>query len=155
MNRTREGFEDPDQALELKTITPLILYDTFFMGLDEMHIWGANLGPKIWNVISEGENLALSSENPLFLKKRYRELISKAALKCQKSMHSGAMNGAFIDMESKPGTVISVDWIDFIVHLLPTTVVEAIQLQKYEVRHEEEARRSENRKTNEELLTLD
>lgn len=63
-------------------------------------------------------------------------------------------------MESKPGIMRSVDWIDFIVHLLPTTVVEAIQLQKHELREEEAAARRSgnrklNRKTDEELLAFD
>lgn len=61
--------------------TPLILLKSFdnaaSLGLDEMHLWGMNIGKQLLNIISD-DTQVFGSNNPLYLRHSYRIEMEKA-----------------------------------------------------------------------------
>lgn len=74
---------------------------------------------------------------------------------CIKSKND--LNNVFswdIDIHNKAGHLRSVDWIDFITFILPSTVIEALQLQKREVLEKEANSRAASKMTTEQLVSF-
>ena len=61
-----------------------------------MHFWGANVGGKIWAIITDDGQKYQDASNPLFLRVKYRELISAKMQQAQQNKHSCSISGAFL-----------------------------------------------------------
>lgn len=62
------------QTIGLKGVSHFVLlkrfHGAYYWGLDEMYLWGANLGPKLWSIIKDNNQKLLNVENPLFFKSK-------------------------------------------------------------------------------------
>lgn len=88
------------QERGIKEKSPLALlksfHDSFFWGLDEMHFWGANVGGKLWSIMTDDGKKYQGTSNILFLRSKYRELIAVKMMLAQQNKHSCSSNGAFL-----------------------------------------------------------
>jgi hypothetical protein len=65
-----------------------------------MHFWGANLGGKVWSIITDDGQKYQDKSNPLFLCVKYREIIAEKMLLAQQNKHNYSTNGAFIGIQN-------------------------------------------------------
>lgn len=67
----------------------------FFWGLDEMHLFGANAGSKVWSIITDDGQKYQDASNPLFLRPKYREFVAEKMKIAQKNKHPLSTHGNF------------------------------------------------------------
>lgn len=134
MNEYRH-FNDREDA-PIKKVSPLTLLDGFhgaeFWGLDEMHLWGQNIGRQLWALATD-DSQKYGIQNPFFLRKRYRELVSSISLRAKEFVPRGCTDGDLVDMQNKGGNARAVDVIDFVQYLVPTAFVAALKQQRDDI----------------------
>ncbi|KAG2233247.1 hypothetical protein INT48_001696 [Thamnidium elegans] len=126
--RNKEDFVTGNAAHGIKKPTPFSLLDSFtgvcFFGLDELHLWDQNIVKQIWSVL--GGKL----------------------LEAQSLGNKYAQDGKFINMATSAGYGRAIDYIDFLMYVVPSLLVEAIELQVEDLkakRAKENEKRSKKR----------
>ncbi|KAL9536957.1 hypothetical protein MBANPS3_012217 [Mucor bainieri] len=123
--RSSESFMEIDKGI--KAASPLTLLDSFartgasFWGLDEMHLWGANLGKNLWAMICDNKPGNLLYYLPIKL----RDALGAAMKNLKNVNHNGATTGEFKNPAG--GNSRSVDWIDFLLFIVPTLLVDYLE----------------------------
>ncbi|KAI8994858.1 hypothetical protein BDB01DRAFT_214359 [Pilobolus umbonatus] len=112
----------------LKAQTPFSLLHSFhgatFWGVDEMHLWGQNIGKKLWAMATDGTKYG--KNNPFFLGHSYREKLGLAIYCTKEANPGGNTHSDFVDMTRKAGFARAVDGINFMLYIVPTLFVEAL-----------------------------
>ncbi|KAG2219222.1 hypothetical protein INT45_004582 [Circinella minor] len=97
-----------------------------FFGLDEMHLIGANVSKRIWEMISGSfKNSTTSFE----LGTSKRQIIGSSVESSVNTIPSSIFEGDFRNYYTKPGSMRSVDWICFLLFVVPTMVCDMLELQ--------------------------
>ncbi|KAG2213291.1 hypothetical protein INT45_014317 [Circinella minor] len=111
--RQVSSFITGDAEHHLKKETPFAMLKTFkgpmFFVIDEMHMLGHNIGMQVWDAI---RGKKFGRNNPLMLIKLFIENT--------------------VDMQQQPGYARAVDWITFMVYIVPTYVIEQLDKQQQE-----------------------
>gem|GEM_PF-6505766 len=94
--------------------------DPTFVGLDEFHLFGQNMGPRIKKMFTDKESI-------LRLKPRQIEKIS-ICLNQLASTSPLIFEGNFMDVFSKGGTARGVDWLVFLKYFVPTVLIDHVDL---------------------------
>ncbi|OBZ81139.1 hypothetical protein A0J61_10810, partial [Choanephora cucurbitarum] len=120
----------------IKHSTPLNYFacfsDSSFCCLEELHLWGHHAAKQLWYLITTKDALSLTdSRNVPALKPQFRKPIAEAMVEAEKQSRSGAFDGKSIDLEAKSGHARGVDWISFLLHVLPNILPDAYLEQNY------------------------
>lgn len=68
-----------------------------YYGMDEMHLWGANIGKHLWTTfITDDSPRIFSVSNPFFLPNEYRQLLGNAAKRIQSMNPIDSHTGDFL-----------------------------------------------------------
>ncbi|ORY90559.1 hypothetical protein BCR43DRAFT_509032 [Syncephalastrum racemosum] len=95
-----------------------------FFGLDELHSIAQNIGSHIWKMICD--DFGVPSDNPFVLTKADRGRIGLALSASLATLPLG-LDGAVNDLFNKPKSARGVDWIDFLLYVVPTLVFEHLK----------------------------
>ncbi|KAG2222239.1 hypothetical protein INT45_010652 [Circinella minor] len=123
-------FIDGAPAFSIKKKTKFAELESFhsasFFGLDEMHLIGANVSTRVWEMISGSfKNSTTSFE----LGTSKRQIIGSSVESSANTMPSSIFEGDFRNYYTKPGNMRSVDWICFLLFVVPTMVCDMLELQ--------------------------
>ncbi|KAK4512901.1 uncharacterized protein ATC70_003611 [Mucor velutinosus] len=111
--------EYKSSALELGIERPSLFrnlpsfIDPTFVGLDEFHLFGQNMGPRIKKMFTDKESI-------LRLKPRQIEKIIVCLNQLASTSPLIIFEGDFMDVFSKGGTARGVDWLVFLKYFVPT-----------------------------------
>ncbi|OAD71605.1 hypothetical protein PHYBLDRAFT_170266 [Phycomyces blakesleeanus NRRL 1555(-)] len=124
-NRSRQSFIEVDTEYEIKKPTPFGILSSFtgtcFFGLDKLYLWGQNIGKHLWAIVTDNGQKKSDISNPLFLRKPYRVTLALS------NHHS--KNRSFLNMATSAGYGRAIDYIDFLMFVVFTLLVEALELQ--------------------------
>ncbi|KAG2216604.1 hypothetical protein INT45_009569 [Circinella minor] len=131
-------FIDGAPAFSIKKQTKFAELESFhsasFFGLDEMHLIGANVSKRIWEMISG----SFKNSTTLFeLGTTKRQIIGSSVESSANTIPSSIFKGDFRNYYTKPGNMRSVDWVCFLLFVVPTMVYNMLELQLggVEMRH--------------------
>ncbi|KAG2215611.1 hypothetical protein INT45_013097 [Circinella minor] len=121
---------DGAPAFSIKKQTKFAELESFhgasFFGLDEMHLIGANVSKRIWKMISGSfKNSTTSFE----LGTTKRQIIGSSVESSANTILSSVFEGDFRNYYTKPGNMRSVDWVCFLLFVVPTMVCDMLELQ--------------------------
>lgn len=114
-----------------------------------MHLWGQNIGKQIWSFATD-DGQKYGKNNPFFLRNKYRQQMSASLLNAKDINPRSSLDGELVgklflfslvpeswktnvfltDMPQKSGFARAVDIIDFLLHVVPTVYVEALENQQ-------------------------
>ncbi|KAG2222827.1 hypothetical protein INT45_000442, partial [Circinella minor] len=123
-------FIDGAPAFSIKKQTKFAELESFhsasFFGLDEMHLIGANVSKRIWEMISGSfKNSTTSFE----LGTTKRQIIGSSVESSANTIPSSVFEGDFRNYYTKPSNMRSVDWVCFLLFVVPTMVYDMLELQ--------------------------
>ncbi|KAG2215491.1 hypothetical protein INT45_012086 [Circinella minor] len=123
-------FIDGAPAFSIKKKTKFAELESFygasFFGLDEMHLIGANVSKRVWEMISGSfKNSTTSFE----LGTSKRQIIGSSVESSVNTIPSSIFEGDFRNYYTKPGNMRSVDCICFLLFVVPTMVCDMFELQ--------------------------
>ncbi|KAL0081971.1 hypothetical protein J3Q64DRAFT_1837308 [Phycomyces blakesleeanus] len=132
-NRSRQSFIEGDAEYGIKKPTPFGILSSFtgtcFFGLNELHLWGQNISKHLWAIVTDNRQKKSDISNPLFLRKPYRVTLGKKLLLAQALSNHHSKDGSFLNMATSASYGRAVDYIDFLMFVVPTLLVEALELQ--------------------------
>ncbi|KAG2216889.1 hypothetical protein INT45_010585, partial [Circinella minor] len=140
--REKSSFIASDLEHQLKVKTPLAKLKAFqgplFFLIDEIHLLGHNIGHQIWNAI---RGKKYGKKNPFALQRKYHKIIGQkmAMLKSKvpitfEDQKVKLCTKFTVDLHQQPGYARAVDWIVFILYIVPTYIVEHLDKQQQKCR---------------------
>ncbi|KAL0088873.1 hypothetical protein J3Q64DRAFT_1697152 [Phycomyces blakesleeanus] len=92
-------------------------------------IEGQNIGKHLWAIVTDNEQKKSDISNPLFLRKPYKVTLGKKLLLAQALSNHHSKDGSFLNMTTSAGYSRAVDYIDLLIFMVSTLLVEALELQ--------------------------
>ncbi|KAG2214170.1 hypothetical protein INT45_008584 [Circinella minor] len=122
--RTDEEFKGDENEFGISKATDFAQLKSFhgysFFGLDELHLIGANVMKRIWQMVSG--DFATDVNTNILLPKQACSAIGSAITESSATIPSAIFEGSFRDVYKKAGLMRSVDWIVFLQAVVPTLV---------------------------------
>ncbi|KAG2223176.1 hypothetical protein INT45_011522 [Circinella minor] len=126
--RTDEEFKGDENEFGISKATDFAQLKSFhgysFFGLDELHLIGANVMKRIWQMVSG--DFATDVNTTILLPKQACSAIGSAITESSATIPSAIFEGSFRDVYQKAGLMRSVDWIMFLQAVVPTLVFERL-----------------------------
>ncbi|KAG2209048.1 hypothetical protein INT45_004550 [Circinella minor] len=97
-----------------------------FFSLDEMHLIGANVSKRVWEMIS---GFFKNSTTSFELGTSKRQIIGSSVESSANTIPSSIFEDDFRNYYIKPGNMRLVDWICFLLFVVPTMVCDMLELQ--------------------------
>ncbi|KAF1801234.1 hypothetical protein FB192DRAFT_1258844, partial [Mucor lusitanicus] len=111
----------------LKRVSPFTVlssfHGAFFFPIDEMHMWGQGIGKQLWAIATD-DSAKYGITDPLWLDTNSRKSLGDHMESLVKTTNVYALS----DIATSAGYARAVDFIEFIIHILPTTFAEILQL---------------------------
>ncbi|KAG2211979.1 hypothetical protein INT45_014171 [Circinella minor] len=124
-SRSISDFEEGDPIYGLNQSTPFAklksFHAPFFFGLDEMHLFGCNIGPSLWAMVTNQSLLA-----PYYLNKSQRTAISNA-IQISRPTWPGIFDGRITDVVKSTKDTRAVDYIDSLLYVFPTIIIDQLE----------------------------
>ena len=122
--RVSTTYKEVDESVGQKQECPFTDLPTFhgatFFPIDIMHLLGPGIGKQLWSMIQG----TYGTENcPLYLSNNNQELIG-TRVASSRSLTPSSFSGDCGDISCQSGFYRAVDWIHFVLYIVPTTVLD-------------------------------
>ncbi|KAF7720912.1 hypothetical protein EC973_005780, partial [Apophysomyces ossiformis] len=136
--RTVEQYKQGDEDRGIRAPVPFAHLRSFtgslFFGLDEMHLLGHGLARLLWNLLLNdkqkfGDN-TITEQYPFKLKRGVTLRMIGDAVQSSRQYMPTAFQSKWNNIATDSGHYRAVDWLDFLLYVVPTIVVDSLELDE-------------------------